>query len=614
MSDLSNYLHLNPFGSTSIGDFDVWGNDNFCQIDVVEIHQSSSDFLIQNFDNRIAQPEKRSSVVHIIGPRGAGKSHILGRLRESILGRGAFCFVTDPPIDPDLLFHDLLSKTIRDLCRSQGASQDSFLRELVLRTLATHLGLESTESLHESLAAGTGQQTANTCAQIQELLINQFNIDPTIAQVLAQLADPKHRSISQKWLAGNPNVSDSELSAIGLKETIGPGSHLPIFQALGTLAARNDSLIVLALDQLDQALGAPDSVDAICARFSSFLYTLLDTCPGWMVVVSLVKGIYDNAWKTKLSDAVLSRLKLDEDADPRWEEKVATTITTVNESNLRKKLLEARLQYPPLQEQRAKDGIKDDIFPLTTKTLNIISSQPDLGNPRELIRFADLSYQESCEVSPERKPLSELITEELTKAYNSFGGVQLPDPSAPILAQRIKTILEGSLKARGIDDLSIQRGDLAKLGSNVSDWIITVQNNQVRLVGHDGNSQPAFVQGFLTAVSNLPPQVVFIRDGRVQGIGSRAKEYLNIFKSNGNSFVHLRVEHVRRLWAAGQVFAKLKAGDFEGEFTDPSPTQDEFLPRLSIAIEESKNTIVHELLRKLKVSVMEILPNYRDES
>lgn len=594
MPDLTAFFAHNPFSHRSIGDQDVWGEVPFEPFDITEIHATESEWLEKRFNRVVTDERHPTTVAHLIGPSGSGKSHLIARLRAAAGFRANFTFVANPPNQPEALVPFILSQVVRDLRRpivwhaGGDPSDDSCRRSLLCGAAHRELRIGSSpEEASRVLAKMSCNELAEVVNRLTETFEDKNGYEFATSRALASLLDPQKERVAARWLSGSEDISDEELDTLNLKHPLSPGQAVKVLGILGVLSTKMGRPMILTLDQLDDAVAKPDQV----AEFGRLLVELTDYSRGWFVVVSLIYDLFDQIWKTHLSPAARSKIGLDGSES-------YTRIRPLVDPHQKTLILKARLADHSLVELRRQAGIHDNLSPIKEKNLAELSTgEPTY--PRALLRQAERVFAECCSVAVQPEPLVDLVKREFEVLLKQTRE-NMPDPSATILANRLREAVEAVLLARGVNGLEVEKGGAApgRVMQDAADWVYRINSNETRVFGHDRQAGGVFAK-FLEVVINIHGKKLLVRDGRVPDTGNVAQKRLGIFRERGNVYVHLNVQHLATLHAVGRFMAAIRDNTYSDEHACPDPTPEELKRCLGTQDALEGNPAVASVLRAL---------------
>jgi hypothetical protein len=238
---------------------DPWAQD-FLDLTTLNAHATAAIEEAIEHIRRTARDEARSlrsTSIVILGPPGAGKTHLFARLRRKLGPRGVFVLVR-PLVHAEMTPRFVLGEIVRQLAFTtpRGLSQAHALVGSVLGRLDGVGPGFPTTVLAEYKALAPPERAARIERAIERLLAIWPELDASyLARLLGvPFEDPQTARALLAWLAGI-DCDHSQLSRIGASASLGDTRALP---ALRTLAAACSlgSPIVLVFDQLENLMDA----------------------------------------------------------------------------------------------------------------------------------------------------------------------------------------------------------------------------------------------------------------------------------------------------------------------------------------------------------------------
>jgi hypothetical protein len=238
---------------------DPWAQD-FLDLTSLNAHATAAIEEAIEHIRRTARDEARSlrsTSIVILGPPGAGKTHLFARLRRKLGPRGVFVLVR-PLVHAEMTPRFVLGEIVRQLAFTtpRGLSQAHALVGSVLGRLdGVGPGFPSTV-LAEYKDLAPPERTARIERAVERLLAIWPELDGSYLTRLLEVPfeNPQTARALLAWLAGI-DCDHSQLQRIGASASLGDTRALP---ALRTLAAACSlgSPIVLVFDQLENLMDA----------------------------------------------------------------------------------------------------------------------------------------------------------------------------------------------------------------------------------------------------------------------------------------------------------------------------------------------------------------------
>lgn len=236
----------------------VWKDPNY---HVAGLHRQAIDDLIQYFTSKTVDidPENEPLGRVIVGPKGFGKTHLIGELRRQVWERGGWFVLLDLIGVKDFW----ASVALGFLNSLQVRMADRKMQyDLLILRVAKLLEID-----HELTAAATrwrGQPRA-LILDLAQLFVRSLDrkypgeasqhFDVITALVLLISEDHDCRSVAHGWLQGM-NFEGEEVRALGFKEDNSP---IKVVRGLSWIMSRTAPTLI-AVDQIDAIVTASNSV------------------------------------------------------------------------------------------------------------------------------------------------------------------------------------------------------------------------------------------------------------------------------------------------------------------------------------------------------------------
>ena len=643
---MSSYADLNPFTSTSVGENDLWNAASF--VDVPYIHSVPFGSLRIVVDQVRAQ--HRSQVRFVRGAGGSGKSHLFSRLRRECADSIFYAYAPNPPLQPEALENFILTRFVGSL-RHPSRSKDgretpySQLRLLAYALLKPVVEQDFTfPQLHEAWAEIDLETRKEMIHQAVQLLEAEHPMVPrSVLRCLLNVLRDDKEHLAAQWLSGASYLTENELKFLGVTEPLARSEMGGVIQLFGKLAAQAGSPVVLVLDQLDLVVTQPQ-----LDEMQRLLFALIDQSQNWVVLIGLVVERF-TAWDAALSQALRGRVGVpDSNAPLGFRLPVIDMLPIANE--LKRLLLNSRLEIPALVELRKKDGITSAIHPLRDEDMARLTAGGAIF-PRHLLAAAAEAYDlrtipavlppdviavvatqsmpPPLPASPPvvapmvSAPLVEEAKEEPTVAAipvptDTQSAPPLPVPTAlaapkATLAEKVDTLLQQAVAAAKADTNSLNAVDLGERSRDLIELMVappvTVSEGDIRKTydNFDGsdrwfewgggkvrivtsNAMRGSLIAVLERIKDAAGDTLLLRNDIAPVSGQLTMELLNHFKSK-NTFHHIPASEAAILAAVGSMLAAQREGSYDQLISEPPATKDNVLAALR----------AHPLLRGLRL-------------
>jgi hypothetical protein len=236
---------VNPFDTVNFRPGNFWQESPDRRLTVSSIHQEAIDEMGELLDRIVADGCTRT--VLLCGDSGAGKSHLLGRLKQVFNDRAFFAYIGPWP-DRSFLWRHILRNTVDSLLKVPEGRQESqlliWLKSLSVfkeRTLLDYL-------------LGDHQRFIRKLREIYPTDLYNAN---EFFGVLFQLLDPDLFWLASDWLRGE-NLDDEDLKLLRVRQPIDTeDAALRLLSNFGRISADTQP-IVLCFDNLDCITSTPE--------------------------------------------------------------------------------------------------------------------------------------------------------------------------------------------------------------------------------------------------------------------------------------------------------------------------------------------------------------------
>jgi hypothetical protein len=225
----------------------------------------------------------RSSSLVVLGPPGAGKTHLFSRLRRRFGPRAVFVHIR-PLVHAEMTPRFVLGETVRQLgYATQGLPQ----LDALVGSLLGHLNGADTTFPRAFLAEYQSRSETDREARLEDALEQVLGLwkeaDESYLRRLLQA--PFARGGQQRallaWLSGR-DCEVSQLQRIGATASLADELCLPALRTLSAVAALGAPIVVV-FDQLENLIAAGGS-DARLVAYGNLAAELVDTMRGLLLV------------------------------------------------------------------------------------------------------------------------------------------------------------------------------------------------------------------------------------------------------------------------------------------------------------------------------------------
>ncbi|HJL01275.1 MAG TPA: hypothetical protein RMH85_16515 [Polyangiaceae bacterium LLY-WYZ-15_(1-7)] len=289
---------------------DPWAADF---VDVPSLNREVSDAIADAVTEIRDRDQLHSHSILVLGPAGAGKTHLFARLRRQLGPRAAFVLLR-PELGADATARHVLSHLVRALRRTTltGLSDTQTQLDIVVGSAFAavregasrnypHLVLEELASLDEDAR----EEAIEDAVEALEERFEDLDADWLETFLRAPFMKKATRRAALTWLSGlEPN--ERALRRIGYSAAMADEAILPALRTLGVLASFG-APIVLVFDQLENLVEPGD--DARILAHANLLAELHDTVRGLVLVQMALDGVWSESVSPLLNEAARSRLE-----------------------------------------------------------------------------------------------------------------------------------------------------------------------------------------------------------------------------------------------------------------------------------------------------------------
>lgn len=283
---------INPFDPATFKPGNFWHEEQDPALDVESIHQE----VIREVEAVLEQVARdhRTRTVMIFGDSGAGKTHVLGRLKR-ILNPKAFFVYIDPFPESEAIWRHVLRYTVDSLVQKPEGEAESQLLLWLKSLSAFKQGgvvswvLSDRQRFVRSLKSSYPSGIYNA---------NEF------FGMLYDLIDPDRYPLACEWLRGD-NLDDESLKLLNVKHSIETeDAAQKVLANFGRIAAETQP-IVLCFDQLDNIARTSDGAIDLQALFNVNSSIHNQLLKNFLVIISIITSTWrQNADRVQLADQV----------------------------------------------------------------------------------------------------------------------------------------------------------------------------------------------------------------------------------------------------------------------------------------------------------------------
>lgn len=543
--------------------------------DVEDINRTAFQRCLETI--RTVRDSHQSRGLLLPGEPGAGKTHLLQRLRRWIQEHTEDSFIYVPPVGgPDRFFRDVLQRLVGDLVRPRSKGRSNQLEAIVLREIVraeTRANLPAAAFWADVRRRNRpGEALFSWLLQPMQRLCERLQLEPDVVRVLCHYLAEHHRFDAYTWLIGRA-LSDEALSRLGVSKHL--EDDVDAYNALIALArlAGHDTVLVLAFDQLEGLQFNEHDTDGLNA-FANGIVRLFVDCRN-LVAVSCVQNYFKEKLNQTVPPAHMHRIAQDE------------APLTLLGPDTAEKLVQQRLnQVPEIVVLRSTLAHGNQIWPLSRDAVRCDFDAGGLS-ARQLLKRCREQFEEWRCGTPPPRPVGP--AEGLVERWDAQVQRELEmHPDDGIYADGLLKVLEvhrpgraGRGRVRDIDiQVPHQEGDTG--------------------IAICGTASMTSLAGRLRRLLNVAEsgrikRLVVVRDERlpVSTTARATRERLEQLEELGHYFIRPPAEAYAAVAAARQLLAEAAAGDLS---IDGRPIA---VPDLKSWLLSNPTTEVKELLRAL---------------
>lgn len=329
----------NPFDPATFKPGNFWQESLNGALTVASIHQGILE-QVEAILDQVRQDHQTRSLL-LVGDSGAGKSHLLGRLKQALNPKAFFAYLGPWP-DSQYLWRHILRQTVDSLVQVPAGQQESQLI-LWLQSLSAF----KQRSLMDWLRGDRKTFIRNLRDTYPTGIYNASEF----FGVLYALVKPELRLLACDWLRGD-DLAEDDLHSLGVKQAIdSEDAAQKILANFGRIATETQP-IVLCFDNLDSLPRSAEGFIDLQALFSVNSTLHNEKLHNFLVIISIITHTWhENAQRVQPAD----RARLD----------ATLTLRPINLDQAAA-LWQSRLE--PLHQQ-AKTPPPSPIYPLARQSL-----------------------------------------------------------------------------------------------------------------------------------------------------------------------------------------------------------------------------------------------------
>ncbi|MBE9041827.1 ATP-binding protein [Oscillatoriales cyanobacterium LEGE 11467] len=348
---------INPFDSVNFRPGNFWQESQHGKLTVHSIHQTEIEKITETLD--LVNGDRRTRTILLCGDSGAGKSHLLDRLKQTLNRRAFFAYI-GPWVDRNFLWRHILRNTVDSLLKVPPGQQESQLL-IWLKSLSIF-------KEHRFLDKLLGDRKVFIRKLRESYTADLYNANEFLG-VLYDLLDGEKFLLASDWLRGE-NLDDDDLTRLRVRHPIETEDAAQKILANFGQISIDTFPIVLCFDNLDCIAGTTDGETNLqyLLNFNSTLHN--EKFKNFLIIFSLI---------THTAHKYVNRMQPSDLA--RVDRQVLLKPITLNQAEF---LYKTRLSS---LHKRANPKPKSPIFPLERAILET-SFPGGKTNPRNALEVA----------------------------------------------------------------------------------------------------------------------------------------------------------------------------------------------------------------------------------
>ena len=273
-------LSLNPFDPATFRPGNFWQEQQTAALEVSSIHQS----ILRNVDRTLDQvaADRITRTLLLVGESGAGKSHLLGRLKQQLNPKAFFAYIGPWP-DSAYLWRHTLRNTVDSLMHAPAGQSESQLL----------LWLRSLPSLRDRglVKWMVGERNAFIRDLRASFPVGIYNSKEFFGVLYDLATNPDLRPIACDWLKGD-DLDQDDLKALRVKQSLdSEDAAQKVLLNMGRIAAVTQP-IVLCFDNLDNIPALADGKVDLQSLFSLNSTLHNEKLSKFLVLISVITSTW----------------------------------------------------------------------------------------------------------------------------------------------------------------------------------------------------------------------------------------------------------------------------------------------------------------------------------
>jgi len=254
--------------------------------------------------------ELRTSSILVLGPAGAGKTHLFARLRHKLGPRAVFVHLR-PLVGTEMTPRYVLGQIVQQL--GYETAEGHGLKQLEALVGSSFAQLDGSNPefprmfVDEVAALDEAKRAEKIEWAVEKLLERHQEADEMyLARLLAApFMKPAQQRAALAWLAGR-ELEEAQMKRLGVTSSLPDERIIQALQTLGVFAAPG-APIVLVFDQLENLMDA-EATGMRVRAYANLVAELFDTMRGYVLVQMALDTEWQQAILPQLSAAQKTRL------------------------------------------------------------------------------------------------------------------------------------------------------------------------------------------------------------------------------------------------------------------------------------------------------------------
>ncbi|MBF1990916.1 ATP-binding protein [Fischerella thermalis] len=286
MATIDNIIksEVNPFNLINIKPMNFWEEKQNPSLTVDSIHREVLSEIEEFLD--LVMIDHRSRSILLTGDPGSGKSHLLGRLKQTLNSKAFFVYILCDWSDSGNIWRHVLRCTVDSLIQIPEQQQES---QLILWLKSLSAFTKRNDSIWELLLSDRQKFIKHLKETYKTARI--YNPD-TFFGVLHDLTNPELYSLACEWLRGDC-LSEESMQALKVKYCIETEDEAKSILANFGRISTETQPIVLCFDNLDTMPKLPDGFLDIQPFFDVNTTIHGENLKNFLIIISVITNTWN---------------------------------------------------------------------------------------------------------------------------------------------------------------------------------------------------------------------------------------------------------------------------------------------------------------------------------